>query len=336
MAIVLIIIIAMIGLSNKEEKVEYNTLKIEKGDLTQEVSVTGKVQAADSVELAFEKPGKVSSINVKVGDSVKKGQLLANLTSADIYAQLGQAQASLESSRALLTNYEAALSAQQTKLDELKKGTRDEEISIAQTSVMNAENNLKNSEINLVNVKSQAEADLKNQLEVSAASLSNSVNTGLSVLFTITDIQGTYFMEYDQNGYKVSDAKAKAVYSLLGALNGGRISNNALSNLSGGAKGLVVQAENTPTEENLNLAITATKNALMEIRSTLNAIPISLLTTADITSINTQRSNIDAEISIVATKENAISVQQATSQSSISTAEAAITTDQNALQTAKD
>jgi RND family efflux transporter MFP subunit len=336
LAIVLIIIIAMIGLSNKEEKIEYNTAIIEKSDLTQEVSVTGKVQAADSVELAFEKPGKISSIKVNVGDSVKKGQLLATLTSSDIYAQLGQAQASLESSRALLSNYEAALSAQQTKLDELKKGTRPEEMSIAQTSVMNAENNLENSKTNLENVKTKAIADLQNQLEVSAASLSNSVNTGLSVLFTITDIQGTYFGEYDQNGYKVSDAKSQAVYSLLGGLNGGRTSNNTLSNLSGGAKGLVINAESTPTEANLSLAITATKSALMNIRSTLNAIPISNLTTTEITSINTQRGYIDAEISAVATKENAISVQKATNQSSISTAESSITTSQNALQTAKD
>ena len=336
LAIVLIIIITVIGMSNKEEKVEYNTLIVEKADLTQEVSVTGKVQAADSVELAFEKPGKISSINVKIGDTVKKGQLLATLVSSDIYAQLSQAQASVESAKALLSNYEAALSAQQTKLDELKKGTRPEELTIAQTSVMNAEKNLTDAKINLENVKAKASADIANQREVTAASLSNSVNTGLSALFAITDLQSTYFSEYDQNGFKVSDSKAQSVYLLLGALSGGRMPNNTLSNLTGGAKATVATAETTPTKENLNLAITATKNALMQIRSTLNIFPISLLTTTEIASINTQRGYIDAEISTIATKENGILVQEATNQSNISTAESAITTAQNALRTAKD
>src|SRR3989339_519958 len=81
--IILIIMIGGILLSRKNTDPIYTTVVAEKSNLTQEVSVTGTVKAANNVELAFEKPGKVAKINVKVGDVVKSGQLLASLTSND-------------------------------------------------------------------------------------------------------------------------------------------------------------------------------------------------------------------------------------------------------------
>jgi len=336
LGIILIIIIGGIFLSQKKTVPVYTTVIAEKSNLKQEVSVTGTVKAANNVELAFEKPGKVAKINVKVGDTVKSGQLLANLTSNDLFAQSSQAGASLESSRALLMNYESALAAQQAKLNELKSGTRPEEMVIAEETVTSAQNSLADAQIAYENAKTKAVTDLQKQLEVTNAGLSDAVNVGLSALFTITDIQSTYFGDSTPEGTRLADAKNFAVGSLLGGYNAGRMSNSGLNSLNGGAKGLVNTAFQTPTEETINAALTATKAAMQQVRQTFNAISLSPLSTTDISSLNTQKSYVDAQITSIATNENAIKAQKATNTSTIATALAAVNTAQSALQAAQN
>lgn len=113
---------------------EYFTVK--RGDLAQEVSVTGNVKPSESVDLAFEKSGRVSRVYVDVGDKVYSGQTLVQLENGDIYAQLLQAEASVKS--------------QQAKLDELKLGTRPEEIQVQEVKVKNAETALADAEKTLI------------------------------------------------------------------------------------------------------------------------------------------------------------------------------------------
>jgi len=335
LVIILAIIVGGILVTRRDKTPVYTTIVAEKSNLKQEVSVTGTVKAASNVELAFEKPGKVASINVKVGDTVKQGQLLASLTSNDLFAQSSQAAASLESSRALLQNYESALLAQQARLDELKRGTRPEEMILAEQTVTSAQNNLADAQVALENAKTKATADLQKQLEVTNAGLSDSINVGLYALFTITDIQNTYFYESTPEATRLADAKGYAVASLLGGFNGGRMSSSGLNNLNGGAKALVNTAFQNPTEENINAALTATKTAMQLIRQTFNAVYLNPLSPTDISSLNTQKGYVDAQITSIATNENLIKVQKATNTSTLSTAEAAVTTAQNNLQSAQ-
>ena len=53
---------------------DYDFITAEKKDLIQEVSVTGRVKPAESVDLAFERSGRVTSVGAIVGDKVKTGQ----------------------------------------------------------------------------------------------------------------------------------------------------------------------------------------------------------------------------------------------------------------------
>ncbi|MFA4890112.1 MAG: efflux RND transporter periplasmic adaptor subunit [Candidatus Paceibacterota bacterium] len=102
----------------------YEFVSAQKGEVVQEVSVTGAVKPAQDVDLAFEKGGKISLVKANVGDKVVAGQVLVALSNSDLVAQLDQAKASLK--------------VQEASLDELKKGTRAEEISVYQTKVDNA------------------------------------------------------------------------------------------------------------------------------------------------------------------------------------------------------
>lgn len=137
-----IIILAFVLASSRNVKPNYNTTTAKRGTVVQEVSVSGRVKAAQSVDLAFEKVGRVSRINVKIGDKVRTGQTLVSLTNDDVYAQLLQAEAGVESSQA--------------KLDEMKKGARPEEIQITKTDLEKARQDLNNYYSGMINVMNDA------------------------------------------------------------------------------------------------------------------------------------------------------------------------------------
>lgn len=108
-----------------------------KSNLVQEVSVTGKIKSVNDVSLAFETPGKVSDVNVAIGDNVYTGQVLASLYSDDLQARLLRARANLVEEKATLAK--------------IKAGTRVEEINIQKVKIENAKTSLKNAKKDVVN-----------------------------------------------------------------------------------------------------------------------------------------------------------------------------------------
>ncbi|MDP2668942.1 MAG: efflux RND transporter periplasmic adaptor subunit [bacterium] len=64
-------------------------------NLVQEVSVTGRVKPASSVDLAFEKSGRVTYVGAKIGDRVAAGQTLLKLDDSELQAQLAKVKADL-------------------------------------------------------------------------------------------------------------------------------------------------------------------------------------------------------------------------------------------------
>lgn len=118
------------------KKPGYEFVIAKKGELTQEVSVTGRVKAASEVDLAFEKSGRVAWIGVKVGDKAASGQILIQLENADLLAQLAEAEAKVKAENATLTK--------------LKGGNRPEEIQIQEVKVQNAKAALIDAKKNMV------------------------------------------------------------------------------------------------------------------------------------------------------------------------------------------
>lgn len=107
-----------------------NSFTLTKGEVISEVSVTGKVVPARSIDLIFEKTGRISKVNVKVGSQVSKGFVLMQLENFDLVAQIAQAEASVKT--------------QEAKLNELKKGTRDEEIKVKEAELKKSQQDLSN------------------------------------------------------------------------------------------------------------------------------------------------------------------------------------------------
>ncbi len=119
---------------SKEPAYEFTTAQ--RGDIIQEVSVTGRIKPAHDVDLAFENGGRVSRIFVDIGDNVAVGQKLVQLGNAGLYAQLAEAEADLKTQKA--------------ELEELKVGTREEEIKVEEIKVENAQAALEEAKKNLV------------------------------------------------------------------------------------------------------------------------------------------------------------------------------------------
>ena len=79
-------IIILIGFSffRGEKQSDIDFVIAERADIVSEVSVTGRVVPIQSVELAFEKGGKVAAVFVDVGDIVNKGAILVQLEQGDL------------------------------------------------------------------------------------------------------------------------------------------------------------------------------------------------------------------------------------------------------------
>jgi HlyD family secretion protein len=74
--------------------------KVEKGDLAKSVVATGKIQPMTNVEVKSKASGIVQNLLVDYGDTVKKGQILAELDKQQILAEVNQQRATLEAAEA--------------------------------------------------------------------------------------------------------------------------------------------------------------------------------------------------------------------------------------------
>ncbi|MBX7212838.1 MAG: efflux RND transporter periplasmic adaptor subunit [Thermoflexales bacterium] len=86
------------------------TATLARGTLIASVTATGNIQAESETRLGFLQSGTVSTVTVKVGDVVKKGDVLARLDTTDFEIALAQSQASLAQAQAGLMNANAAYS----------------------------------------------------------------------------------------------------------------------------------------------------------------------------------------------------------------------------------
>ena len=100
--IIFLIILSNIFKGNKEPVITVQTETVEKRDITQIVSVTGKINPEYQVIITPEVTGEIVELPVKEGDSVKKDQLLIKIKPATYIAQKDRAKAYLESAKATL------------------------------------------------------------------------------------------------------------------------------------------------------------------------------------------------------------------------------------------
>ena len=111
-AVVVALIIAYNLLSGgkKEEKVSFDTAKVEMGNIQTSITATGTIEPVTSVTVGTQVSGIVSHLYVDYNSVVKKGQVIAELDRTNLISELNAQKASLASAQSSLnyqqSNYE--------------------------------------------------------------------------------------------------------------------------------------------------------------------------------------------------------------------------------------
>ena len=115
---------------------------LDKGELTATVSATGNIQAESEVKLSFQQPGTTAKVLLKVGDSVKKGDVIAKLDTTDLELALSQSQASVLQAQNALANAQAQVIVATSGYSRTVEGTRPTDLAAGQASLNAALENL--------------------------------------------------------------------------------------------------------------------------------------------------------------------------------------------------
>ncbi len=130
-------VVLYFGFFRSAKKPTYEMITSKRGDLVQEVSVTGRTKPAQSVDMQFEASGRVAAINYKAGDKIKAGTVILSLDNQDLKAQVLEKEGALEAAKAdldktiknfnslndsnLSTSLRTSLQNAQSNLDQVQK-----------------------------------------------------------------------------------------------------------------------------------------------------------------------------------------------------------------------
>src|SRR6266496_823240 len=150
--IITIILIALLILAGflvfflylgRQRPITYQFQQAIQGNFSLTVSATGPLQSA-IYNLVFTGTGTISEIDVTVGQTVTKGQVLAKLNKTSLQDAVNTAQAGVLSAQTGVNNAQASLSTTQTQ---------------SQTSVVTAQTTLSNDQTSLTNTQTQSAAN---------------------------------------------------------------------------------------------------------------------------------------------------------------------------------
>ena len=275
--IVLLAIVVFFSIGGNGPKTA--TATVERGTVISEVSVTGNVKPAQSLDIAFEKGGRMGSVKVKVGDKVSQGEILVALENADVAAQVAQAQAQLKS--------------QQSKLDQLKRGARPEDIQIQRLGLQKAQEDLVGYYSNAVGVINDA-----------YAKSNDAVNKQIDGMFygATSDTPTLSFSPDNTQLKTVIETQRLAATREMNSWTGG-ISGLSLSS----APDFILQS--LDDSQNHITVIRSFLNALLNVLNNSGSLAAATLT-AYKTNINTGLTNLNLAASSTATQEQLIVSQK--------------------------
>ncbi len=146
------------------------------GNVSTTVSASGSVQSTSDIGLTFKSTGIVTAINVKVGDSVSKGKVLATIDDTQAKIALLQAQSAVKSAEISViqsgnSKDSAALTLQQAQdaLTTLTSGPTDATKKSQAQALLNAQNSVTSANLAVAN----AQQALLDQESTTAANLIN-------------------------------------------------------------------------------------------------------------------------------------------------------------------
>ena len=104
-AILIAVVVIVKGSGHSTTKVSTETVM--RRNITEVVSASGKVQPELEIKISSDVPGEIVELNVKEGDTVKKGDLLLRINPVIYQSAVERMQATLNSTKANLANSQA-------------------------------------------------------------------------------------------------------------------------------------------------------------------------------------------------------------------------------------
>lgn len=175
-------------------KMQYITDAVERKTISASVTGTGQVDEQDKIDIKSQSSGVLTSVNVKQGQQVSQGQLIATVDQKNALISLNQAKAGLATAQA---NY-----------NKLTASATSQDVAVSQASVDSAKvtlNNAKNSYNNIVQqhqlAVSNARQSLLNSTLAAAPASSNLSSATISISGTYSGTEeGQYTIKLSLSG----------------------------------------------------------------------------------------------------------------------------------------
>ena len=146
----------------------FSTRKVEKRDITEEVTSTGKVKPLKEVQVGAQVSGRVVKVSVDFNSLVKKGDVLAEIDPRVFDAQVSQSRAQIEAARAALKRSEATLLVSENVLARVRKLEKEKLSTVAELDQAEGNRNVAKADV----ASSEAQlAQIQAQLASAATTL---------------------------------------------------------------------------------------------------------------------------------------------------------------------
>ncbi|MBQ3437759.1 MAG: efflux RND transporter periplasmic adaptor subunit [Fusobacterium sp.] len=122
--VAVLIILGIIYLAffrNAKEEVKYLTEKVVRGNVSQNIIASGTIRSNNRVEVGAQVSGKITNLNVKLGQQVKKGDILATIDSLTQNNNLEEAKSQLKSYQAQRKSAAVKLQVAESKFNRISK-----------------------------------------------------------------------------------------------------------------------------------------------------------------------------------------------------------------------
>ncbi|MFZ2998369.1 efflux RND transporter periplasmic adaptor subunit [Sphingobium sp.] len=192
----LLLILLLARCFGSEDKPNYATREVRRGDLTVTVSATGNLKPINQVDVGSEQSGKITAVYVDVNDRVTKGQRLAELDTRRLVDSINQNKAQVSSAQASVAQAQAQAA--------LAKATLDRQLNVfalsggkapAKTEIDTARANYTSALATLRSAQAQ--------VDVSRAQLS-SAQTNLSIAQIVSPVTGVVLSRDIEPGQTVA------------------------------------------------------------------------------------------------------------------------------------
>ena len=350
-AVILIVVLIWWWQESKSSAPTYSTVTVESGPLVQTVSETGTLKPVKEVALNFLSAGRIKSVEVKVGDKIEAGAILASLDDNSLQSRKAELEAGLQIAQANFSKTLAGASSQsisisRTSLNQAQSSFDSAKIDLEKTKQIVAENT-RQAEKTLADLQSDSTGNITSQEQaISSAqtALDNAIKTGdknisnarSSALLTLNDKILTAQIALDNINTILNDDNAEPVLSVKNSslLQSTTAVRTTALNLIAGAQTAVAQINSSSSQVIFDNAGQSVQSLLSQTDATLDYAYAML--EATITSSDFSQTDLDTYKTLISGQSSQINLASSAVENSLQSLHNAIINNDTSIASAQE